>query len=437
MFFNPNDKGGSTVLTNSFRTATQTHGSDAWRSVRGVEPKSSGKWFFSILVVSNGGTVGNLLIGIATCRTVLDNYFGRNNHAFVRTDDGRDLFQNVNVASGLTAFADGDVVDCAVDLDNQRIWFRVNGGNWEDSGAADPATNTGGRDISAMPSLPVYPALGLFYNTASATITAGTGPFTYAPPSGFTGWDLQQPNPSDTAMRYWRIEHDRTNTNTFTSLGEIEGRVVAAGAQQFTGGTPSQDTTPFVGEEADKAIDGSAATRATFGQIVPDGTGNQVLPHGWQYDFGAGVTRKIVQVVITCRSDGFANAAPNTFKFMASTDGVHWVMRHRQEGEAAWGLGEARTFNIADVEYPAITDALSPPQLVNVNEMGALAIGLSGALLMPQIVNQNVMGDLAIGLSNVDRLFPPRIVNVNQLGALAFNEIERPTPYVNTTVIMS
>lgn len=50
----------------------------------------------------------------------------------------------------LAAFAQGDRVDVAFDPINRLIWFRVNGGNWNNSGTANPATLVGGIDYTAQ-----------------------------------------------------------------------------------------------------------------------------------------------------------------------------------------------------------------------------------------------------------------------------------------------
>lgn len=60
---------------------------------------------------------------------------------------------------------DGAQVEVAFDRVNNRIWFKVNGGNWNNSGSADPATNTGGFDTSTFQ---VAPASGSLATPALA-----------------------------------------------------------------------------------------------------------------------------------------------------------------------------------------------------------------------------------------------------------------------------
>ena len=86
------------------------------------------------------------------------------------------------------------VYSMAVDLGANLIWFRVTGGNWNNSGTANPATGTGGVNISAIATNSLFPyvqnqSLGL--GGTSWAFNFGASGFTYSVPSGFTsGWPL-------------------------------------------------------------------------------------------------------------------------------------------------------------------------------------------------------------------------------------------------------
>jgi hypothetical protein len=83
---------------------------------------------------------------------------------------------------------DGDVLCTAVDLDNDRIWFRVNGGDWNNSPAADPATNTGGIDISAIPAGDRYVWVDAEEPGDTVTFNFGRTAYAHTPPTGFGDW---------------------------------------------------------------------------------------------------------------------------------------------------------------------------------------------------------------------------------------------------------
>ena len=78
----------------------------------------------------------------------------------------------------------------AVDLGSKRIWFRTNAGSWNNDAANDPATNTGGIDISTLVGGSYY-AFGQGGNSGgedSMTANFGKSVYTQSVPRGFGGW---------------------------------------------------------------------------------------------------------------------------------------------------------------------------------------------------------------------------------------------------------
>lgn len=68
---------------------------------------------------------------------------------------------------------------------NGRIWARLNNGNWNNSGTANPASNTEGINISDFGSK-LYAVAKSSYTYAPATAYFATADWTYSAPSGFT-----------------------------------------------------------------------------------------------------------------------------------------------------------------------------------------------------------------------------------------------------------
>lgn len=92
-------------------------------------------------------------------------------------------------AYGTTAtMAAGTVLCCAVDFDNQRIWFRVGPtANWNGTVAGNPATNTGGVSLALLGANGI--SLVPYLKTATAqsdTANFGDTAFSGTVPSGFT-----------------------------------------------------------------------------------------------------------------------------------------------------------------------------------------------------------------------------------------------------------
>lgn len=90
------------------------------------------------------------------------------------------------LGSGLGSIINSTVIGIALDLVNSLVWFKVlPSGNWNGSGAADPATGVGGLSLWG-PGIPIYPYAP--FGNAGDKITAnfGDSAFTGTAPSGFT-----------------------------------------------------------------------------------------------------------------------------------------------------------------------------------------------------------------------------------------------------------
>jgi hypothetical protein len=76
-------------------------------------------------------------------------------------------------------------------MGNKRVWFRpYGGGSWNNSGTANPATNVGGIDISAVftAGVAAYPVCGMFQNGDGSIINLGQAAFIFAKPTNFVEW---------------------------------------------------------------------------------------------------------------------------------------------------------------------------------------------------------------------------------------------------------
>ena len=88
-------------------------------------------------------------------------------------------------------WAAGNRLSFAIDLDAGLMWFRVSSGNWNNSGAANPATGAGGL---AVPMLWDNASNGLVWpgcnmgNTSTSNMYLLAADFTQTVPSGYTGW---------------------------------------------------------------------------------------------------------------------------------------------------------------------------------------------------------------------------------------------------------
>jgi hypothetical protein len=183
--------------------------SNAWRSLYGNFGITSGKWYWEIKFDAiNAGDVDNLAVGIVDVEQVVQTssngkFFGTSRGYAYHAKDGKKLNNDTVTANGADygdAWTAGDIVGCAVDLDNQKIYWSKNG-TFQDSG--DPttgATGTGSAfDIgSGYTYLPVaanyYTAENYSFNfggcpafsiSSSNADGNGYGNFEYAVPSGY------------------------------------------------------------------------------------------------------------------------------------------------------------------------------------------------------------------------------------------------------------
>lgn len=99
---------------------------------------------------------------------------------------------NGTTVATIATWAQGNRIDCAVNIPLQLIWFRVAGGNWNNDVIANqnPATNTGGISFATMT------IFGVLQAAVSATLTGtvwtavfSSGSFAGTPPSGYVSLD--------------------------------------------------------------------------------------------------------------------------------------------------------------------------------------------------------------------------------------------------------
>jgi hypothetical protein len=178
--------GGNLVATN-----TGTTSADQGAKVAAVSGKTSGKYYFEVEMTAYGNGVN----GSAGVGTTASTYTGMGNGG--TTGDALFLSGgNVWSNGGNTGTALGPSTPITkfgftVDLDNRKFWARKGAaGNWNNSGAANPATNVGGITIPAGTMVP-FLTFGGSLGTANCVFTAnfGASAFVGAVPSGITaGW---------------------------------------------------------------------------------------------------------------------------------------------------------------------------------------------------------------------------------------------------------
>jgi len=155
------------------------------RSTKAYLPGTAGKYYGEVCVT--GTTPSACRIGIApitnalTATTANMNVNGTNGSIFVNAVD-------TTLTVGATALVANDVICIAWDAGAELIWFRKNGGNWNNNATHDPATGVGGISCSFAPNTVYHALSATFTGTLTATIRTQVGEFTQSVPSGFAAW---------------------------------------------------------------------------------------------------------------------------------------------------------------------------------------------------------------------------------------------------------
>ena len=184
--WNYQDKTANVTLSNNDKTAT-TSGTSPFvaRSTKLQANGTAGKYYSELLIGSSPDT--NYRFGIVDYNASISSPLALSNYYQPNAGAAR-TYGNVVASGTLPTGVVNDVICMAWDAGAERIWFRVNGGDWNGSSSNNPATGVGGFDTSATPSI----NQGLYFYSAAtamvATIRTKIAEFSYAAPSGFASW---------------------------------------------------------------------------------------------------------------------------------------------------------------------------------------------------------------------------------------------------------
>lgn len=199
--WDPANKSATATLSNGNLTVTDSsvvEENDCGRNTVAITTAQK-KYWEEKLDLTDGAISSGPGISIITCDYTSGEWLGFRATSIGYYGTG-EVFFNWNtlgtfIANGLNTFTTGDVICVAVDFAAGKIWFRVNNGNWNNSGTDNPATATGGIDFvtSRLGSGDVYPSFNV-YRDGTGVLSKITGNFgatvtAFAIPSGFTTFD--------------------------------------------------------------------------------------------------------------------------------------------------------------------------------------------------------------------------------------------------------
>ena len=182
--WNNNDKSANITLSGGLLTATSIATGDL--GVRGTFARAAGKWYFEVnmTTVTGGDTSG----GLATATPTFAQIGANATQAYVQYRGGN-IYKNGVVQYGNGSMAGGGILRVAYDANAHLAWLAFASGNWNASGAANPATGVGGNDVSAFDTGGLYPVFTSGANADSCTVNFGGSSFSFTPPAGFTAWN--------------------------------------------------------------------------------------------------------------------------------------------------------------------------------------------------------------------------------------------------------
>ena len=169
--------GGTTLISND----------NTWKTAVGTIKVNSGKWYYEYEVlrdISNStGTRVGWVEYTADVATAGDTYAHKNYAYYNNGGSGRTEYNNTADTTNVSGFNRGDVIGCALDLDNNKIYWSKNG-TWLNS--ADPAAGSNTRYTVAATAGEWYaPSAGLYGIGTQGDANFGQKAFKYTVPSGF------------------------------------------------------------------------------------------------------------------------------------------------------------------------------------------------------------------------------------------------------------
>ena len=152
-------------------------GSDKYPPSTSTIGMTSGKWYWETKAVARGGS-SEYLVGISSTQyTLVAQELGNmDNDWGYYSSNGNYRNENSNTAYGDT-YDTGDIIGCAVDLTNLKLYFSKNG-VWQNSGVpTSGATGTGAISITAVASTPLeaYFAAISYWGASTGTFNTNFG----------------------------------------------------------------------------------------------------------------------------------------------------------------------------------------------------------------------------------------------------------------------
>jgi len=174
------------TLANGNTSKTTTNTTNAWRSASTTIGASSGKYYFEVKVDSiESSDQNNFAVGITDYEQSNDQSSGNGKFfAFSRgygyhAKDGKKLTNDATTANGVaygSSWTTNDIIGCAFDLDNGKIYWSKNG-TWQDSGDPTRGSTGTGSAFNITTGYTYFPVMAQYYGNEKYTFNFGNGYF--------------------------------------------------------------------------------------------------------------------------------------------------------------------------------------------------------------------------------------------------------------------
>jgi len=176
------------TVSNGGRTALH-HNTTTNSGVISTAFESTGKYYFEVTLQTSTTASNFAGIMISSWASVFSSSQMTTLSTSVQFGASGTIYSNgASTAAVVGATAVGDIYSFAIDLTGHLAWVRKNGGNWNGSGTANPATGVGGVTIATGSFAPIVRFAAGAVATDQMTGNFGQAAFVYTAPSGFGNW---------------------------------------------------------------------------------------------------------------------------------------------------------------------------------------------------------------------------------------------------------
>jgi uncharacterized protein YmfQ (DUF2313 family) len=301
------NKSSTVTLSNANLTATSS--TAVSQSAQSSTSKNSGLVYIEFVL---GTLTNDLSVGICNSSEALNPAGGlgsdANGAGFYAVSPTQALYVASSLlTAGTVASTAGDVVGMAINFNTTppTAWIsdaamRSQGATYNNSGTADPATNTGGIPLTGLGGGPYYAVFNDDIGGASVTVNFGASAFNQTVPSGYHAWDAVgsvatitgSATVSPVGASQAAASAAITGSATVTGVGStrliatatITGSATVTGVTASTGGSTGTASiaghATVTGVTAVQIAATAAITGKAFVNVVVGASGPQLLPAG-------------------------------------------------------------------------------------------------------------------------------------------------------------